>query len=63
MNAFLPKDKVYISELDIWGVVIGVYLSVGGTEYKIRYFKDEVPYETYFFDFEISSGKNSSVNA
>lgn len=57
MNMFLPKDKIYIPEINVHGVVVGVYLSIGGTEYRVRYFKDEVSYEIILFDFEIEKPK------
>lgn len=60
MNTYLPKDRVYITELEVCATVVGVYMSTGGIEYKVRYFKDQVAYENYFFDFEIgtSTGKD-----
>lgn len=55
MNLFLPKDRVYIPELDLEGVVTGVHLSIGGTEYKVRYYDSLTPQETYFYDFEVTA--------
>jgi hypothetical protein len=55
MNMFLPKGRVFIPELDVQGVVTGVHLSIGGTEYKVRYFDGLSPQETYFYDFEVSA--------
>jgi hypothetical protein len=59
---YLPRDRVYIPELDVTAVVVGVYLSAGNTEYKLRWFKDELPVECYLYDFEVA-GRKPEVNA
>ena len=62
MNAYLPKDKIFIPQLQLYGVVIGVYISTSGIEYKVRYFKEDTPIECYFFDFELEDDSDK-INA
>lgn len=62
-NFYLPKDKVYIPQLNVSGIIISVVITMAGTQYEVRYFHDDVPYFTHFFDFEIEPIKPSKVNA
>lgn len=55
IEAFLPRDKVYLPNLDRSGVVVSVRLTTFGTEYLIRYFaEDATPYEVWMYDFEVT---------
>lgn len=57
LNLFLPSDRVHIPELDVDGVVVCVTITFHGTNYTVRYFKDDTPCECDFFDFEIAKIK------
>lgn len=58
LTVFLPTEKVFLPELDVFGTVVGVYISIGGTEYKVRYFKDQIAYECFFYDFEVKNDRS-----
>ena len=54
INAFLPKEKVFIPELDTVGTITAVRMTSFGTEYLVRYASEGVFYEVYLYDFEVS---------
>ncbi len=53
------RDKIYISDLKISGVVVGFYFGDHGLQYNIRHFKDNKADTNYFYDFEIESFKET----
>ena len=61
ITGFLPRERVYLQEMECSGVVTSVKLTTYGTEYLVRYFLDNVPYEVWFYDFEVSSVKKEVV--
>jgi hypothetical protein len=60
IEAFLPRDRVYIPELEKWATVTSVRLTTFGTEYLVRYFSDSNPCEVWVYDFEVK--KSERVN-
>jgi hypothetical protein len=53
-NVYLPSDRVFILPLELEGVVVGVYHSIGSIEYKVKYYKESNPLECYFYEFELA---------
>lgn len=53
-TVYLPSDHVFIRPLQLEGVVVGVYHSIGSIEYKVKYYMDMNPLECYFYDFELA---------
>lgn len=53
-TVYLPSDHVFIRPLQLEGVVVGVYHSIGSIEYKVKYYMDMNPMECYFYDFELA---------
>ncbi len=47
-------DKVYISELERAGYVVGLYYGETGSQYRVSYFDDASKKTEYFSDQEIS---------
>lgn len=54
---FKLRDKVYIHELQLSGVVVGVYISDSGLQYQVRYFDDAKPQTNYFYEDEVEAVK------
>lgn len=50
---FKVKQRVYISELKIWGKVIAIFINSNIT-YNVRYFDGKDPKECYFHADELS---------
>ena len=56
------KQRVYISELKIWGKIKGLYIDDDNYySYKIRFFDGKDPKECYFYDEEISLQETDST--
>ena len=60
-DVFLPRDRVYIPELSMNGIVTSVRMSSFGTEYLVRYASEGIFYEVLLYDFEVR--KPIPVNA
>ena len=48
-------DYVKIKELQVSGRIIGIFIGIGGVEYKVRYNAPNEYKEIYFFEDEIVS--------
>lgn len=54
---FVLHQRVYIAELETYGIVIGIYYSDTGDQYQIRYFYDGVAKTVYFYPWELRDEK------
>lgn len=60
---FSMHDKVKITDLNIRGRVIALYLSEGGKQYRVRYFDDAEPRTEYFYEDElVLSSQPTKIN-
>ena len=50
------KDKVHITDIHRFGVVLAIYISETGTQYSVRYFDDAKPQTIYFYESELTGG-------
>lgn len=50
---FNLQDRVNIIELKTKGVIISISVTETGTQYNVRYFKENAPTTTYFYEFEL----------
>jgi hypothetical protein len=50
---FKLKDKVKIIDLDWKGIIIAIFISDLGVQYKVRYFYTGDAKEVYFFEEEL----------
>lgn len=61
IDVFLPKERVYIPELEVHGIVTQVRISTYGTEYYVRYVMNGEFYEASLYDFEVKRPITSNV--
>lgn len=61
IDAFLPRDRVYVQDLDENGIVTQVKITSDGIEYLVRWIADGCICENWFYDFEVK--KPNTVNA
>ena len=60
---FSLKDSVYITKLNTNGIIMALYINVDtDIQYSVRYFKENIPQTTYFYDFELESYKEIPKN-
>ena len=50
---FSLTEKVWIEELERYGIIISINISSIGTRYELRYFDDAEPHEVYFYEWEL----------
>ena len=53
------KQRVYIKELQIWGVVLAIHMN-NSLKYLVRYFDDKDAKECYFYEEELSLQENEN---
>lgn len=61
IDAFLPRDRVSIPDMEVNGIVTKVQITSDGIEYLVRYNVEQSIYENWFYDFEVK--KLSTVKA
>ena len=61
IDAFLPRDRVHIPDLNVSGIVTQVKITSDGIEYLVRWISDGTIYENWLYDFEVK--KQSTINA
>ena len=55
MNTIIKlHDRIYITELETKGRVVGIYVSQTGTQYQVRYFYNGDAKTVYFYQDEIT---------
>ena len=50
-------QRVYIPDLECYGMVISVSITAVGNEYQVRYFHDGIHQTAYLFDWELTESK------
>lgn len=53
IDAFLPRDRVSIPDIEVNGIVTKVQITSDGIEYLVRYNVEQSIYENWFYDFEV----------
>ena len=53
---FNLNEKVRLPEMvhkELYGIVMGIWIDNGGLQYKVRYFWESKPLESYFLESEL----------
>jgi translation elongation factor P/translation initiation factor 5A len=61
IDAFLPRDRVNIPDMEINGIVTQVKITTDGIKYCVRYIQEGSIYEYWFYDFEVKRVTTANV--
>ena len=50
-------ERIYIPDLECYGIVISISITAISIEYQVRYFHDGVHETAYLFDWELTKSK------
>ena len=61
IDVFLPRDKIYVPDMDVNGIVTQVKITTDGVEYLVRFIIDQAVSEYWFYDFEVKRPVTSNA--